>query len=166
MRTVTRNVIEAAWNRLCDLDQDESQKLSRQFLEAQPALGIYLGAQNEVLEEQGPDSPMIELSMAIWQAMTQTAGCPLPQVGAEAVDEAEDANAAELQALDEGSEFDWQDQVKWITEEYNQRELLGFSIEVMMAPHKHQPDWAPDSLGLELLCLKTLIDCLDKLEPD
>ena len=164
MRTVTRSVMEAAWNLVCDLDLAGCQELTRQFMNAQPALGIYIAAQQENLQEQGADSPLTELCLAVWKAMTQTAAHPLPQAGPEAIDAAEEANAAELERLGEGSEFDWQDKVNWLAKDYNQRELLGFGIEVLMAPHEDQPELAPETLGLEMLCLKTVIDSLDRPE--
>jgi hypothetical protein len=165
MRTVTRSVIEATWKRLGNLDQAASQELARQFMEAQPALGLYVAAQHENLLEQGADSPLIELCLAAWQAMTETAAHSLPQASPEAIDAAEDANAKELERLEQGSEFEWQDKAAWMAKRYQQHELLGFGIEVLMAPHEDQPELAPETLGLELLCFKTVLDCLDRHSP-
>jgi hypothetical protein len=134
-------------------------------MNAQPALGIYIAAQQENLQEQGADSPLIELCLAVWKAMTQTAAHALAQAGPEEIDAAEEANSAELERLDEGSEFDWQEKVNWVARDYNHRELLGFGIEVLMARDEEQPELAPETLGLEMLCLKTVIDCLDRPEP-
>ena len=52
-----------------------------------------------------------------------------------------------------------------LSRNYHQRELLGFALEVMMAGNEAEPELAPDRIGLELLCLKTVIDCLDQDQP-
>ena len=41
----------------------------------------------------------------------------------------------------------------------------GVNAGVLMAPHEDQPELAPETPGLEMLCLKTVIDCLDRPEP-
>jgi hypothetical protein len=164
MTTVPRGAIEEVWNRLCNLDHNQSEKLIKQFFGAQPALGIYLAAQQDNLGKDAEDSPMIELSIAVWQTTTQIAGCPLHTVSPEAIDAAEERNSQNLEMLGEGSEFDWQSYVRTTIEDYNQRELLGFGVEVLMARYEEEPDLAPESVGLEMLCLKTVIDSLDQQE--
>jgi hypothetical protein len=67
-----------------------------------------------------------------------------------------------LEKLELGSEFEWTEAVRQLVHGYNQRELLTFSIEVLMADDEETPELASDRIGLEMLWLKTIIDSLDQ----
>lgn len=166
MQTVPRELIQDTWNRLCDLDEKGSTQLSKEFFKAQPALGIYCAAQDENLREEGESSPMVELTIAFWQAMTQAAGDPLPMATPEEIEAIEETIQKQLESLEEGSEMDLQTHARRTIENHNQRELLGFGIEILMARHEEDPDLAPDSLGLEMIWLNTVVECLDRLDPN
>jgi hypothetical protein len=166
MDTVPREIIQETWNRLCDFDEEASAQLSKEFFKAQAALGIYCAAQHENLGEEGEDSPMVELAIAFWQAMTRFAARPLPMATPDQIEAAEEATTKQLETLEDGSEMDLQTHALRIVENHNQRELLRFGIEILMARHEENPDLAPDSLGLEMIWLNTVVDCLDKLDPN
>jgi hypothetical protein len=164
METVPRDIIQDTWNRLCDLDENGSTQLSKEFFKAQPALGIYCAAQDENLGDQGEASPMVELTIAFWQAITRVAGRPLPIATPDEIESAEEATTKELETLEEGSEMDLQTHALRIIENHNQRELLSFGIRILMSRHAQDPDLASDSLGLEMIWLNTVVECLDKLD--
>jgi len=166
METVPGEIIEATWNRLCELDKKASDQLSKQFFKLQPALGIYCAAQLDNLGKEGEDSPMIELTIAFWQAMTQVAGRPLPMATPDEIEAAEDAVTKQLEVLEEGSEMDLHSHAVRTVENHNQRELLRFGVAILMSRHEQEPDLAPDSLGTEMIWLNTIVECLDKLDPD
>ena len=94
--------------------------------------------------------------------MTQTAGKPLPEISPEDIESAEDANSGMLETLGDGSEFQMHDAAAGLITSFNQRDLLGFCVEILMQDNADQPELAPERVGLELLVLKTIIDCLDK----
>ena len=162
MKQIPREQIEASWNRLCELDEKQSAAFSQKFLAAQPALGIYLFASTEEMGNEAGQSPVIELTMAVWEAMSEAAGKQLPQITPEEIDSAEDKNSGMLESLADGSEFQMHDAAAGLITSFNQREILGFCVEVLMQDSSEQPELAPDRVGLELLMLKTVIDCLDK----
>jgi hypothetical protein len=165
METVPRELIQDTWNRLCELDHKASNQLSREFFKTQPALGIYCAAQDENLGGESETSPMIELTIAFWQAMTQVAGGSLPMATPEEIEAAEAATTRQLETLEEGSEMDLQTHALRTIEKHNQREMLGFGIEILMSRHEEEPELAPDSLGLEMIWLNTVVNCLDNLDP-
>jgi len=168
MKTVPRDSLEETWNHLCELDQTASDKLAKQFFELQPALGIYCAAQQENLndDEEGGDSPMIELTITFWQAMTEHAGRPLRMATPEEIEAIEDETINQLQKLEAGSEADLQRHALGTIEDHNQREMLRFGIEVLFARHEDEPDLAADSLGMEMMWLSTVVEVLDKLATD
>lgn len=161
MRTVSTNEIDEAWEALCDLNEEQTGALVKRFMEEQPALGIYLSVNFESLEDKS-DSPLIEVVIGCWQAMSQAAEGALPQVTPEEIENAEEANTAALAQLEDAAEMEWHDAVLDLVQDYNQRELLGFGIEMLMSGNEEAPELAPDSLGLELIWLKTVLDCLDQ----
>jgi hypothetical protein len=165
MQTVPRQLIQDTWNRLCELDDKASAQISKEFFKDQPALGMYCAAQHENLGDEGETSPMIELTIAFWQAITQVAGRPLPIASPEEIEATEETTIKQLEILEEGSEMDLQTHARRIIENHNQREMLGFGIEILMLRHEEDPDLAPDSLGLEMIWLNTVVACLDNLDP-
>ena len=162
MNSVSREEITAAWARLCDLDEAETDALVKKFMEEQPALGIYLFANMEGMEGGAEGTRIVELVVAAWQAMSQSAGRQLPAATPEEIERAEDANARTLEELDEGSEFEWEDSVRDLLRDYNQREILGFGIEILMSGNEDTPELASENIGLEMVWLKTAIDALDR----
>ena len=161
MNTVSLQEITAAWNRLCDLDEKKTGALVKKFMEEQPALGIYVFANLEEMEGGAEDTRIVELVVAAWQAMTKAAGGRLPAATPEEIQGAEDANTRSLEELDEGSEVEWEDSVRDLRRDYNQREILGFGIEILMSGNEDTPELAPEGIGMEMVWLKTVIDALD-----
>ncbi len=41
-------------------------------------------------------------------------------------------------------------------------QIAGFAVEVLMSGHEETPELAPESIGLQLLSVKTVLDCLDQ----
>jgi len=162
MNTVSREEIIEAWTRLCDLDDTETSVLVKKFMDQQPALGIYLFANLEEMEGGAEHTRIVELVVATWQAMSKSAGRQLPGATPEEIECAEDANTRTLEQLDEGSEFEWQNSVRDLYQDYKQREILAFGIEILMSGNEDTPELAPEGIGLEMVWLKTVIDALDR----
>jgi hypothetical protein len=162
MNTVPRDIVIETWERQCALEQEESRSLVAGFLEEQPALGIWLLGCDEQLEEEAADSQLIPLATLAWESLTRTRGRRLRAVRPKVIDRAETANTRMLERLDEASEFDFRNATENLARNYNQRDLLLFCLEILMADHEEMPELAPDRIGLELLWIKTLIDCLDQ----
>jgi hypothetical protein len=162
MDTVSREQIIEVWTRLCDLDETQTGALVKKFMNEQPALGIYLFANLEEMEGGAEHTRIVELVVAAWQAMSQSAGRSLPAVTPEEIERAEEANTRSLFELDEGSESEWQDSVRDLIQHYNQREILGFGIEILMSGNEDTPELAPEGIGLEMVWLKTVVDVLDR----
>jgi hypothetical protein len=162
MKTVARAQMIEVWDRLCKMDQPQTEALVKKFMDEQPALGLYLFASLEELEGEAEQTRVTELVVAAWQAMSKAAGRRLPVATPEDIESAEETNTMRLEKLEEGSEMDWEDAVRDSFQDYNQRELLGFGIEVLMSGNEETPEPAPESIGMELIWLKTVIDVLDR----
>jgi hypothetical protein len=162
MNTVSREEIIEAWTRLCDLEETETDVLVKKFMEEQPALGIYLFANLEKMDEEAEHTRIVELVVAAWQAMSQSAGWQLPAATPEEIERAEDTNIHRLAELDEASEFERENSLRDLFLDYNQREILGFGIEILMSGNEETPELARETIGLEMVWLKTVVDALDR----
>ena len=49
-----------------------------------------------------------------------------------------------------------------MSQDYNQREILAFGIEILMSGNEETPELAPEGIGLEMVWLKTVIDASDR----
>jgi len=163
MNTVSRQDIEQTWERLCAMNEGQTEALVKQFMTEQPALGIYLFANGETLEAGSlQESPLIDLVVASWQSLSQAAGRRLEPVTPKQIERAEQANTRALEQLEEASEMETWEAARTTLQNHNQRELLGFGIELLMSGHEENPELAPESIGMEFLWLRTVIDCLDR----
>src|SRR5690348_1966877 len=107
MKTVARKDIEKTWQHLCDMNEEQAEALVKDFMNEQPALGIYLFANGEALEAGSlQESPLIDLVIASWQTLAQAAGHRLAQVTPEQIELAEETNTKALEQLDNASELE------------------------------------------------------------
>ncbi|HWH71550.1 MAG TPA: hypothetical protein VNT26_19390 [Candidatus Sulfotelmatobacter sp.] len=162
MTTVTRDEVIEAWDQLCELDEEPTDELVKRFMDEQPALGLYLAAGHEAMGEEAEESPLIDLAVTIWQVMSRGAGQSLKSVTPEAVEQAEAENEQMLESLAESSDVESKSAAEQLATNYHQWPILGFCLEMLMQENEESPELAPERIGLELLMLKTLIDCLDQ----
>lgn len=161
MKTIPQEVIDRHWARVCELSEEESAALARRMQEEQPFIMVYLLAADENLMAGEEPGQLMELGAIIWDIMSQ-GGQQLRQVTGEELEAAEDANIAFLETLDEGPEMKFQDAVLQMMADYNQMPLLGAVVEALLEEYEDAPALAPDHVGMALLHLKTVIDCLDQ----
>jgi hypothetical protein len=166
METVPEDVIEQVWMRQCEMDEEDTQALVARFLEEQPYIAAYLLAANDDEEEEEEeenaeeDSQLIPLATLVWGVFTDGVQ-QVPTVEGEDLTAAEERNIKLLETADESSETGMTELAERLFLEYNQRPLLQFALEVLMSDHEENPENAPGRVGLDLLYLKTVIDCLD-----
>ena len=161
MNTIPRELIIEVWERQCALGENEARSLMKQFFDEQPALGVYLFVCDEQLVQDAA-SQLIPLASTIWESATRTRGKRLKVVRPKIIDRAEAANTRMLEKLEDVSEFEWRETVERLFLGYQQQPLLAFCIEILMANDEETPELAPQRIGMELLWLKTVIDCIDQ----
>lgn len=162
MKTVPRELIVETWERQCALAEEPARAMIHQFMDEQPALGIYLMVCDEQLGSEAEESQLVPLAACAWEAMTRAQGDRLKMVPPDTVERADNANTRMLEKLEEASEFEWRDSVLGLFNNYNQQPLFAFCVEILMADSEDAPELAPDQLGMELFWLKTVIDCFDQ----
>jgi hypothetical protein len=161
MKTIPSHVIDEVWERVNDTPEDEVKELVDRFGREQPALLAYLMASDEDTLEQDERGNLMYLGLIIWLVLSESQP-NLPQVSIEALEAAEDANITYLSKLEAGSEMGIVDAVQEMISTYNQMPLLGAMVEALMEGNEEEPEMAGENVGMSLLHLKTVIDCLDK----
>ena len=161
MTTITDKTIERLWRRLNEAVPEDGQKVMGKMTAEQPFLIAYLLAIEETILAEHERGELLILGVFIWQSLSSVKS-PLRQVTQEEIESVEARNLKFLEDLEAGSEMDYVNSMQQLTSTYNQMPLLGAVIESIMSGHEEEPDLAPDNLGLALLHLKTIIDCLDQ----
>ena len=161
MNTIPRELIIEVWERQCAMDENEARSLMKQFFDEQLALGVFLFACDEQFEQDAANQ-LIPLASTIWETATRTRGKRLKAVRPKIIEHANDANNRMLEKLEDVSEFEWRETVERMFLGYHQQPLLAFCIEILMANDEETPELAPQRIGMELLWLKTVIDCFDQ----
>src|SRR5436853_7772808 len=100
MTTVPRHGILQAWERVCALDDAQTNAVTKQFLREQPALSAYVLAFTDELGTEASRSIVTDLSVTIWDAMTAAQRSPLQMVRPDDIDDAEETNTRLLQKLE------------------------------------------------------------------
>jgi hypothetical protein len=160
MKTIPIATVDRIWDHVNQASEAQTLGLAQRFQEQQPALMIYLLASEEAIESGEEPGWLLSLGGIVFEIMTSEKP-GLPMVPPEQIDEAEAANVAFLEKLEEGSEMDWMTAVQKTMAMYNQWPLLGAVIEALMEGQEESPELASDAVGTALLALKTVIDCLD-----
>lgn len=164
MQTVPAETVDAVWQEMGEISQEQATELARRMQEDQPAILMYLLAAEQAGEEEGAEQGwLLELGAIVCEAMQRGSGGDLPEVTTDELDAAEQENIRYLEGLEEGSEMDYETAVGEMIEGYNQMPLLGSILEYLMgAEVEPDADVPGGDVGMALLRVKTVIDCFDR----
>ena len=161
MKTIPRETVDLIIDRFEAADDAEMQRRFKRFSEEQPFLMAYLLAGDEEFVEEENRGDLLYLGLMIFETLSGERG-GLPRVGEDPLMEADELNMQMVLSLDEASEMQFQQAVERMLEGYNQQPLLTAMLEVLMSGNEETPELAPESVGMNLIHLKTMIDCLDR----
>ena len=161
MRTLSIEEVNQVWDQVSQASEKECRLLAQRMQKTQPVLMIYLLATDENLVEKEERGRLMEAGSLVWATMAHYHPNLRP-VTEEEIDRAEEANFHHMKTLDEGSEIGCQDGIQKLVASYNQMPLLGAVLEALMDGNEDEPELLHEDVGLALLHLKTVIDCLDQ----
>ena len=162
MKTIPIEVIERHWAALGEMDEAQVTAMAERMQTEQPYIMVYLLAAADMEEDPEADSSqLMEIGGGIWYVISQVKP-GLRMVTDKELEAAESANFEFLQKLDDGPEAQLQTAGQSMFQSYNQMPLLGLAIEALMEGNEDCPELAQESIGLDLIHLKTVIDCLDQ----
>ncbi len=161
MKTIPSETIDEIWGRISESTPDEVKTLFEGMQREQPALAAYLTFGDEDIMESEEKGSLLFLGLIIWEILSNRRAT-LNEVTSAELEAAEDANFEFLEGLAEDSEISYTKAVTKMVVGYNQMPLLGAVVEALMEDYQETPELAGDNVGLALLHLKTVIDCLDQ----
>ena len=161
MNTISGKIIDRTWKRLNESTPEDVQQLIAKLFENQPFAGAYLMAVEETLMPESERGSLLFIALTVWEIMSAGRE-PLLTVTQEEIETAEAANVKFLEDLEAGSEMDHTEGLQRLMATYNQGPLLEAIVEALMSDEVEDPDSAPESVGIALLHLKTVLDCWDK----
>lgn len=161
MNTISGRIIDRTWKRINDATEEEGQRLLDGMAKQQPYIVAYLMAVEETLMAEEERGQLMLIGLIVWQIISSE-NKELRAVTMEELETAESANVKFLEDMEAGSEMDHMAGLQDLMASYNQMPLLGAAIEALMAEHVEEPELAGENIGLALLHLKTVLDCLDQ----
>ncbi len=161
MNTISGKIIDRTWKRVSKSTPEDVQQLTAKLFENQPFAGAYLMAVEETLLPESERGNLLFIALILWEIMSSGRE-PLRTVTQEDIETAEAVNVKFLEDLEAGSEMDHTDALQRLMTTYNQGPLLGAVVEALMSENAEDPDSAPESIGIALLHLKTVLDCWDE----
>ena len=160
MKTISLETVDEIWDRLNNASEKEVLQIAKRMQEHQPALMVYLLATEDSMETEHEPGWLLFFGGVIFVVMSSQHP-RLRMVQPDDVEAAEAANVAFLEQMEEGREMDWMEGTRKLFTTYNQTPLLQTILEALMEGNEETPEMAPDSVGVGLIALKTVIDCLD-----
>ncbi len=161
MKPISRETVDLIIDHFEAHDDTEMQQRFKRFSEQQPFLMAYLLAGDEEFVEEENRGDLLYLGLMIFEVLSGERG-GLPKVGEDPLMETDERNMQMVMNLDEASEMHFQEAIERMLEGYNQQPLLTAMLEVLMSGNEDTPELAPESVGMNLIHLKTVIDSLDR----
>ncbi|MBK8000270.1 MAG: hypothetical protein IPK15_16500 [Verrucomicrobia bacterium] len=161
MNTISGKIIDRTWKQINEATEEEGQRLLDVMAKQQPFVVAYLMAVEETLMGEEERGQLILIGLILWKILSEQK-TDLRQINMDDLEAAETANLKFLEELEDGSEMDHMAGLQNLLATYNQVPLLSAVIESLMADNEEEPEMANENMGLALLHLKSVLDCLDQ----
>ena len=161
MNTISGKIIDRTWKRTNEATEEEGQRLLDVMAKQQPFVVAYLMAVEETLMGEEERGQLILIGLILWQIVS-TEKPDLRPITMDDLEAAETRNLKFLEEMEAGSEMDHMAGLQNLLATYNQVPLFTVVIEALMGGNEDEPELAGENIGLALLHLKSVLDCLDQ----
>jgi hypothetical protein len=161
MNKISAEIVERTWKEMSTMSPLNYPKLITKFSKEQPFILTYLMAVEDERFNEDERELLLYLGTVIWRMMSK-GNNPSPEVNENMIGEAEQKNIRMLEYLEGEIEADFYDTTAKIIESYNQPEVLRYVVEALMEEDEDDVEIYPENIGLMMIYLKTVIDCLDR----
>ena len=161
MKTISGKIIDRTWKKINETTEEDAQQLMDGMAKQQPFIVAYLLAVEETMMSGEDRGQLMLIGLILWKIFS-VENPELVTVSKDVLEAAEEANIKFLEELEAGSEMDHMRALQHLMSTYNQIEVLNAVIEALMSGHEEEPELAGEHIGLALLHLKTVVDCLDQ----
>lgn len=161
MEKISAEIVERTWKEMATMSPLNYPKLINKFSKEQPFMLAYLMAVDDEQFNQDERELLLYLGVVVWKIMSR-GNKPLPQVDEEMIDSAEEKNINMLEYLEGETETGFYETTASVLEGYNQPQVLRYVVEALMEEDEEGVDIREDNIGMMMIYLKTVIDCLDR----
>ena len=161
MNTISGKIIDRTWKRTNEATEEEGQRLLDVMARQQPFVVAYLMAVEETLMGEEERGQLILIGLILWQIVSAEKP-DLRPITMDDLEAAETRNLKFLEEMEAGSEMDHMAGLQNLLATYNQVPLFTVVIEALMGGNEDEPELAGENIGLALLHLKSVLDCLDQ----
>jgi hypothetical protein len=161
MNTISGKIIDRTWKRTNEATEEEGQRLLDVMAKQQPFVVAYLMAVEETLMGEEERGQLILIGLILWQIVSAEKP-DLRQITMDDLEAAETRNLKFLEEMEAGSEMDHMAGLQNLLATYNQVPLFTVVIEALMGGNEDEHELAGENIGLALLHLKSVLDCLDQ----
>ena len=161
MNTISGKIIDRTWKRTNEATEEEGQRLLDVMAKQQPFVVAYLMAVEETLMGEEERGQLILIGLILWQVVSAEKP-DLRPITMDDLEAAETRNLKFLEEMEAGSEMDHMTGLQNLLATYNQVPLFTVVIEALMGGNEEEPELAGENIGLALLHLKSVLDCLDQ----
>jgi len=161
MNTISGKIIDRTWKRTNEATEEEGQRLLDVMAKQQPFVVAYLMAVEETLMGEEERGQLILIGLILWQIVSSEKP-DLRPITMDDLEAAETRNLKFLEEMEAGSEMDHMAGLQNLLATYNQVPLFTVVIEALMGGNEDEPELAGENIGLALLHLKSVLDCLDQ----
>jgi len=161
MNTISGKIIDRTWKRTNVDTEEEGQRLLDVMAKQQPFVVAYLMAVEETLMGEEERGQLILIGLILWQIVSAEKP-DLRQITMDDLEAAETRNLKFLEEMEAGSEMDHMAGLQNLLATYNQVPLFTVVIEALMGGNEDEHELAGENIGLALLHLKSVLDCLDQ----
>ena len=160
METVPLSAIEDAWHELYETTEERTGELLDAFGMEQPELAAYLTEAEQEISALDDRGFLVLYGVWIWFAF-KLSGRDAATVTTSAIEAASHRNHDDMARMDEAKSSLIMDVSRDFRREFRQLPLLGAIINDVMEGKMESDSRSDDITGMIVLCIKTVIDCLD-----
>jgi hypothetical protein len=161
MEKIPAEIVERTWKEMATMSPLNYPKLINKFSTDQPYILAYLMVVDNEQFNRDERELLLYLGTVVWKIMSR-GNKPLPSVTEKMIVAAEEKNIKMLEYLEGETTTDFYDTTATIIEDYNQPEVLRYVVEALMEDDEEEVDIQEQNIGMMMIYLKTVIDCLDK----
>ena len=161
MNTISGKIIDRTWKQTNEATEEEGQRLLDVMARQQPFVVAYLMAVEETLMGEEDRGQLILIGLILWQVVSAEKP-DLRPITMDDLEAAETRNLKFLEEMEAGSEMDHMAGLQNLLATYNQVPLFTVVIEALMGGNEDEHELAGENIGLALLHLKSVLDCLDQ----
>jgi hypothetical protein len=156
--------IDQSWKQMEKLELNDVPKLVNKLGKDQPFILTYLMSTGDELLDQQEREALLFMGVMIWHIVSDFIS-EIPEITTDMLEDCEEKNMAMLEYLAGEPDSEFMDTTENIMAKYHQAELLRYIIDRLMEEPDKGIELNADNVGMMVIYLKTIIDCLDAATP-